>query len=92
MQFYALEPMLLSPTATSKTFKYSQGDRDPEDDLQQKRLERLVRLDPLRFRDLNTQYAPGDAPGERFRTAIEQVRLSSLKHVLGRVNGAELSI
>lgn len=72
MRYLSLEPMVL-PLTSTEDLDQKERFAEKHDTAQQERLERLVRLDPVRFADLNHSYPQGKAPGEGFRLAVEHI-------------------
>lgn len=77
MKYLSLEPMVLPAASTAGVLdRLSEASDSQSRRKLESRLEKLIRLDPLRHQELATDHPSGRAPGEGFRKAMLLVSYS----------------
>jgi phosphatidylinositol glycan class Q protein len=88
MRYLSLEPIIL-PLSEIPESQSEEASKPDVRDIQQERLERLVRLDPIRFADINHTFLPGYTSGHAFRRAIDCV--NQITYVRQKMNGIAMA-
>lgn len=77
MKFLSLEPMILPEASSAGVLDRAHYSQDSAKDPHlQRKLEALIRLDPMRHQEITFAYPLNRSPGEGFRRAVEMVRAS----------------
>jgi hypothetical protein len=76
MKYLSLEPMVLPKASSAGVLDRARNEAyNTKGQQLQHKLESLIKLDPLRHRDLNTQHHHNRGPGQGFRRAVHLVSL-----------------